>query len=329
MCAEMTSYVAETTSPPAVPWNGMSLSRMMLGTVQFGMPYGIANRTGQPDYRDVVEMVAAAFAGGVNCFDTAAMYGTSEEVLGRALRELRIQEQVTVVTKVRALTADELDCHQQANRVIAASVAQSRVRLQMDQLPIVLFHREPDAAFLDQLNALKHQGWLLHAGVSCSNFPGPASDFTQSGLASALQIPANVLDRRHLQSGIFDQARAQGVAVFIRSAFLQGLLLMPEAEIPIPLRDVIPARLAMTKLAAEAGMSLSELAVRYLLSLSGVTCILTGVETLAHVHQNLKLFAAGPLPSDLLAAIHSFNPNLSELVLTPAQWPPPEATRSP
>ena len=66
-------------------WKDCQLSRLMLGTVQFGMPYGVANRMGQPDYGDVLAMVAAAIEGGVNCFDTAAAYGSSEEVLGRAM----------------------------------------------------------------------------------------------------------------------------------------------------------------------------------------------------------------------------------------------------
>ena len=60
---------------------GNNPSRLMLGTVQFGLSYGVANRVGQPDYQDVVEIVAAALEGGVNAFDTAAAYGTSEEVL--------------------------------------------------------------------------------------------------------------------------------------------------------------------------------------------------------------------------------------------------------
>ena len=76
-------------------WNNEQLSRLMLGTVQFGMPYGVANRTGQPSYPDVVAILAAAVEGGVNCFDTAAAYGTSEDVLGRALRELGIADRVT------------------------------------------------------------------------------------------------------------------------------------------------------------------------------------------------------------------------------------------
>lgn len=309
-------------SSDCVLWREMRLSRLMLGTVQFGMPYGIANRNGQPEYRDVLEMLDTAIQGGVNCFDTAAAYGSSEEVLGRALQELRVHEQVTVVTKVKPLTPDELANPGLAAAALERSLDSSRRLLKLDCLPVVLFHREPDAAFLDHLNRLKDRGWLRHAGVSCSNYPGPSSEYVRSGLADALQLPANVIDRRHQQSGIFDLAAQSDVAVFIRSVFLQGLLLMPESEVPEALRDVLPVRLRLQEVAAEAGISVAELAVRYVLSQDGVTCILAGVETVAQVRENLRLFQRGPLSEDVSSAVDNVTADLSEMILTPALWPP-------
>ena len=96
-------------------WKEYHLSRLMLGTVQFGLPYGVANRTGQPSYAEVRAIMTAAIDGGVNCFDTAAAYGGSEEVLGRALQELGAADRVVVVTKVRSLTPAE-----QADDTLAA-----------------------------------------------------------------------------------------------------------------------------------------------------------------------------------------------------------------
>ena len=86
----------------------LPLSRLMLGTAQLGMPYGVANAQGQPTYRDAVEIIDAALAGGINGFDTAAGYGNSEDILGRVLRELDALDRVTVVTKVRHLDDAEL-----------------------------------------------------------------------------------------------------------------------------------------------------------------------------------------------------------------------------
>jgi aryl-alcohol dehydrogenase-like predicted oxidoreductase len=294
---------------------------MMLGTVQFGMPYGVANRTGQPTYGEVRAMVEAAVEGGVNCFDTAAAYGNSEEVLGRALRELALLDRVVVVTKVRALSPDDTVTAAQAARAIEESVAASRRRLGIDCLPAVLFHREADGVCLDVLEQLKGRGWLRHAGVSCDNRPGPAAGYVSGGRAEALQLPGNALDRRHQRSGVFRAAAARGVAVFIRSVYLQGLLVMPEASIPSFLGEVVPVRRRLAAIAADAGFSLAELAIRTMLAQDGVTCVLTGVETVAQVRENIALFERGPLDAAVLQAVEAAVPDLPETVLTPHLWP--------
>jgi len=301
-------------------WKTFQLSRLMLGTVQFGMPYGVANRTGQPSYDDVRKIVAAAVAGGVNCFDTAAAYGTSEEVLGRVLHELNIADKVIVVTKIRPLTPEELADHKLAAKAIEDSVEESLRRLQMEHLPIVLFHREIDAAYVDVLSQLQTRGLIEHFGVSCDNQPGPAAQFVNDGHVSALQIPANILDHRHPRSGIFSKCQSHDVAVFIRSVYLQGLLVMPEDRIPAALHAVVPARRTLQTIAAAAGLTLAELSLRYMLSQPGVTSVLTGVETVTQVHDNLAMFSRGKLSDDILSAIDLASIELSETLLTPAKW---------
>ena len=297
------------------------ISRLMLGTVQFGLPYGVANRTGQPGCDAVKAIVVAALDGGVNCFDTAAAYGSSEEVLGRALHELAVADRVIVVTKVRPLTPGELAAGALAAQAIEQSVAESRRRLRLDCLPVVLFHRESDAVHLPVLESLKARGWLRYTGISCDNRSGLAAGFVAGGLASALQLPGNLLDRRHQRSGVFRAAAARGVAVFIRSVYLQGLLVMPEEAIPPALGVVVPVRRRLAEIGGDAGLTLAELAVRYMLSQEGITCVLTGVETVAQIRENIALFNRGPLAPDLLAAIAAAVPDLPEPILTPAAWP--------
>jgi aryl-alcohol dehydrogenase-like predicted oxidoreductase len=301
-------------------WNGFRLSRLMLGTVQFGMPYGVANRTGQPDYETALAIVDAAVTGGVNCFDTAAAYGTSEQVLGQILHDLKIADKAIVVTKVRALSPDELLNPDQGRRAIEQSILESRRRLQLETLPVVLFHREPDARYLEILLELRERGWLKYCGVSCDNRPGFASKMVAEGHATALQIPANILDHRHRRSGVLEDAMSKNVGIFIRSVYLQGLLLLAEDGIPTHLRDIIPARRSLQAIAENAGMSLAELAVKYMLAQPGVTCLLAGVETVAQVHDNLRLFGDASMNSELRAAIDSATFEISERTLTPVLW---------
>ncbi len=302
-------------------WKDYQLSRMMLGTVQFGMTYCIANTAGQPSYDDILAMVATALDGGVNGFDTAAAYGDSEIVLGQALRELHALEQVLVVTKVKALPPSCADNPQIAEKTIRESVDASRLRLGMDRLPLVLFHREQDGRYLYVLEKLAAEGQIRHVGISGGNHPGPIGDWVAAGRVSALQLPANLLDRRHARSGIFEACKSKGIAVFIRSVYLQGLLLMPESAIPASLDGVIPVRRRLVALADQAGIGMAELAVRYMLAQPGVTSVLTGVETIGQLRENLAFFDRGPLPASLMETVAEAIPNLPDTVLTPSTWP--------
>lgn len=303
-------------------WKDYRLSRLMLGTAQFGKPYGVANRAGQLGIAEVRAIVAAALEGGVNCFDTAAAYGPSEELLGQALAELGAAESVVVVTKIEPLSDEARADPAVAAAAIERSVEASRRRLRRDCLPVVLFHREADAAHGDVLLRLADRGWLRQAGVSCENCPGPATEFVSDGRFAAVQLPGNVLDRRQWRSGVFGLAAERGVAVFLRSVYLQGLLVMPEAQIPAALQAIVPVRRRLETIALEGGLSLAELALRAMLSEEGVTCILTGVETVEQVRENLQMFDRGPLSGDLLAAIEAAVPELPEALITPALWPP-------
>ena len=78
----------------------MEFSKITLGTVQFGLDYGIANTDGKPSYEKARDIVATACENGITSFDTAAAYGDSEKVLGQIFKELQIKDKVQVVSKV-------------------------------------------------------------------------------------------------------------------------------------------------------------------------------------------------------------------------------------
>jgi len=297
----------------------LRLSVLMLGTVQFGLPYGIANRTGQPSYEEVRGILAAASEGGVNCLDTAAVYGTSEQVLGRALGELGIADRMTVATKVTQM-ANEGVSSADADEIVEESVTRSLRNLRLDCLPICLFHLESNfLLYADSLRRMKAKGLVRHIGSSV-NFPEPAGRILGSGAAEAVQMPSSVLDQRFFRLGIRDLAAASGVALFARSIYLQGLLLMREEEILPELAGVIPVRRALESLAREEGIGLAELAVRYMLSADGITSLVVGVDTAQQLRENLKAFSRGPLAPGLRARVDQAVPDLPESILFPGNW---------
>jgi aryl-alcohol dehydrogenase-like predicted oxidoreductase len=300
------------------PFADFHLSRLMIGTVQFGMAYGIANKTGQPSYRDVRDMLALAHESGVNCLDTAALYGTSEEVVGRALAELGIAGKMIIVTKTTHL-ADDLT-EEEADSVMEQSVLRSLKRLRLEALPLCLIHHEENFRYVQSLLKLKEKGLVRHVGSSVMT-PAITKGIVNSGLVEAVQAPTSVLDRRYVSAGIFRDAVQRGLGLFVRSIYLQGLILLGDDEVQPELAAVVPVLQRLRALAGQAGMSLAELAVRYVLSLEGVTSGVVGVETIEQLRNNIAIFQKGPLDAALMKAIIAAVPQLPDSILMPNKWP--------
>lgn len=295
------------------------LSRLMLGTAQFGLQYGVANKVGQPTLDDVCAILIAAHEGGVNCLDTASSYGTSEEVLGQALARTGLLDAFTIVTKVYAMGTD-FSSQQAIDDFVEESVLRSMRLLGLDVLPICLFHREENFRYVESLIKLRERGLVRTIGSSTVE-PEAVAEIIGSGLAQAVQIPTNMLDQRFTRAGVHLQARQRGVALFVRSVYLQGLLLMPEDDIPADIADVKPTRRKLEALAAQVGISMEEMAIRYVLSLPGLTCALTGVDTVEQMRQNIELFSKPPLDAALVQAIIDAVPaDLPENILKPYTW---------
>ena len=248
----------------------MTASGIMLGTVQFGLAYGIANIHGKPSFETVCDIVETACDGGVRALDTAAAYGDSEAVLGRALARLGLRDKLEVVSKIPPIEA-ETDA--QAAAFIERTLAASLRNLGLERLSACLLHREDDLRFLPLLEAMVGKGLIGEAGVSLDT-----ARFIREGVtARCVQLPCNILDRRF--DRFWPLARARGTRVFTRSVYLQGLLLMPEDKIRPSLAAVVSVRRKLADIARDAGLTLAELCMRFALSNPDISSVLVGVDT--------------------------------------------------
>lgn len=204
------------------------MSRLALGTVQFGLPYGIANQAGQVPEAEVKAMLQLAAANGVDTLDTAIAYGESETRLG----EVGTQG-FKLVTKLPAVPDGCGDINQWVEEQMAASLS----RLCVTSVHGLLLHRPgqllgPQGSKIYQaLQGLKISGRVDNIGVSIYA-PSELDGVTQLFRLDLVQAPFNLVDRRLLTTGWLQRLKAQGIEVHIRSAFLQGLLLLPQVAIP-------------------------------------------------------------------------------------------------
>jgi aryl-alcohol dehydrogenase-like predicted oxidoreductase len=259
--------------------------KLALGTVQFGMDYGIANQSGQPNLAEVKRIVSLAREKAISVLDTAIAYGSSEAVLG----EIGVKE-FRVVTKLPPLPKDQSEVAQWVHNQIASSLE----RLKQQKLFAVLLHRPRDllgpkgAQLAEALRTLKSSGVIEKIGVSIYS-PEELAEVYEKVQINLVQAPVNVIDRRMQLSGWLDRLEDDGVEVHARSVFLQGLLLMERSEIPQKfmrwsnLWDQWQERLKDKSVSALAAC------LSYPLSLAQVNQVIVGVDSVAQFSEIIQV----------------------------------------
>lgn len=194
--------------------------RLALGTVQFGLDYGVSNRDGQVSDEELDAIIALARHAGIDTLDTAQAYGNAEQRLGK-----RDTTDFTLIDKL-APGLPLADVHNVINNSIRL--------LGRKRLDGLLLHRSQDAspALFELLTELQHQGTVGKLGVSVYA-PEELGAWIAAGYPLELvQLPTNLLDQRFLRTGWLDKLVEMGCEIHVRSLFLQGLLLMEPVQRP-------------------------------------------------------------------------------------------------
>jgi aryl-alcohol dehydrogenase-like predicted oxidoreductase len=299
-------------------------SKLTLGTVQLGMPYGIHNRDGMPSEESSFELLRQALEGGVTSYDTASAYGTSEMLLGKFFNG----KQPLITTKLH-LRPEPGDGREQIERTLRGLIESSLERLQLSTIPILMLHNtdvmehfgEPITA---SFRAMRQEGLIGRAGISVSTNSEAEYrilwDYLQDETYEAVQLPMNVLDHRPLNNGCLDMLARAGKTVFVRSVFLQGLLYMKDEELPAKLQEARAPLGALRELSERHGVPISQIAVSFIRDLEGVHSLVIGAETKEQVRDNLALIEGPPISGRLREEIAAAFRDVPEQVVTPPMW---------
>lgn len=258
------------------------MSRLCLGTVQFGMKYGVNNVLGrQPGRCECHEIIAEALQAGITYFDTATAYGEAETLLGEFSWGHFAPQ---IVSKLSP------DCPDEAGAVLDY-LRQSLQRLRRVKLYGYMLHRGKDMfkeGVMEGLMTAKKIGLIEKTGVSVYE-PDEAMRAVSDKRIDLIQIPYNVLDKRLDKVGFFDKAQENNKEIYARSAFLQGLLLMnPQAaEQCVTKSGKFVAE--FQDIAKDYGYTPTEAAMLYSLCHEGIDYVVFGVETVMQLKNNMAV----------------------------------------
>jgi spore coat polysaccharide biosynthesis protein SpsF len=308
-------------------WHGLRARdprRLALGSAQWGMPYGIANRQGQPSLDEVAALLARARAAGITCIDTARAYGESEAVIGRLASP---EAGWRVVTKLAPdVHGEGLGLPEALDRV-QRSLAESRAALDRDVLPVLLLHRFAHRHVCGGrvwrvLLAEREAGRIGSLGVSAGT-PEEAWAALEDPDIEAIQVATSLLDLRLQRQGFFPRARELGRTVYVRSVFLQGVAHLAPASLPPALRALSEAMDTIRRAARELSVAPRALYLAFVRSLPGVHPVV-GCETEAQLAELLEDWSSEAVDAAALVRLVDALPTHDADLVDPSRWPPPD-----
>ena len=302
------------------------LGELSLGTAQLGMPYGVANRTGQPSAKIAARILREAIDHGVTLIDTARAYGDAERRIGESLTE-KDRERVSVITKLDPL--NQLDASASTDQIrdaIDASVMDSRRELRCHFLDVLMLHRwrhrrQFGGIIWDRVLELKEEGAITQLGASVQS-PVEAMEALNDIEIRHIQLPYNLLDWRW-GSPVFLEKLSQrsDVSVHVRSAYLQGILVSGATSWPRVLEDREQWIKRLERLVATLGRgNRADLCLAFVRGAPWVTSIVIGVETEEQLRENLQLWLRPPLDLVEQALVQERLSDAPPWLLDPSSW---------
>lgn len=298
----------------------VSDARLALGTVQWGLPYGVANRTGQPGSDEVAAMVSLARTSHIDTLDTARAYGDSEAVIGRAVGS---DPAFHVVTKTDPNLLEGSGGRDSSLERLHGSLGLSRDLLGRSRLDTVLLHRPGHrlahgGALWDALRQERDQDRIGRIGISALS-PEDAFAGLEDSEVTVMQVASSLLDRRLLDAGFFEAARSRGVEVHVRSVFLQGSAFFSPSNLPDKLAPLEPSIRRLDEAAEQLQVSRPVLFWAWARQL-GASKLLVGCERAEQLREQLAWFEDATPHLEAIEAIAQELPALGEELVDPSRW---------
>ena len=282
------------------------MSKLALGTVQFGINYGINNSTGVPDDKQVTSILDYAFKNGINTIDTAIAYGNSEERLGK-LSENNFQ----IISKFSGIYNF---------RDLENELLKSLSNLRRDKIYGFIFHNAIDLiknpkmwSYLERLKSLKK---IKKIGFSIYNEKELNEILNLGFIPDLVQLPYSILDRRLEDSLV--KLNNLDVEIHVRSVFLQGLYFKDLNNLPETLLPLRPYLRKLHDICNSFNISISSLALNFVKQNKNIDKIVIGSDSVDQLRENSSAMNYNLEPK-LIKSVQEINVKEKEL-LNPINW---------
>ncbi len=291
----------------------MNCNKIGIGAVQFGLDYGISNSSGITPLEEVRKILAIAKEKKIRVIDTAASYGTSEEVLGKTFP---YENDFDIVTKTPIFKeTDATSCAE----LLEQTFLRSLKYMHCSHVYGLLIHHADDLLgnegerLIGKMKELKEKGVVTKIGVSLYSAE-QVDRILDRFKVDLIQLPINVLDQRLLISGHLAKLKKEGIEVHARSAFLQGLLLMNPKNLSTYFDSVKPHLINYHESLRQNNLSPVQAALSFVTGLDEIDVVICGVNNHLQLDELCNSLISLEMDNFTRFAIQDEN------ILNPSKW---------
>jgi len=283
---------------------GIMVSEIAFGGVEIGLPYGVHKEFMPQDV--AIDLLKAAVDSGINFFDTARMYGRSEERMGMAFKGMRDKVVLSSKCPHLRLADGKIRALATLRKFVEESLHTSLDMLGTDYLDVYLVHGA-DTEILridevaDTFETIKRKGYVRSIGVSTYGF----ADFKlacEDGRWDVVQLAFNLMDQT--AADLFPIAKLNGIGIMVRSVLMRGILTDAGVDLAHEkLHPVAEHRKKYLKLLDGENRSLSDLATKFVLSFADVSSVLVGIDKMEFLEKAVALANGSCLDEKLIRQV--------------------------
>tara|TARA_B100000768_G_scaffold175669_1_gene187385 strand:- start:777 stop:1646 length:870 start_codon:yes stop_codon:yes gene_type:complete len=286
-------------------------SKLILGTVQFGLKYGINNTIGKPTNDEVLSLLKAAYNSGITVLDTAEAYGNAHQLIGNYHKK-QDNSKFEIITKFP---------HDIKHNLIKSKFFEYLDLMKVNTLDVIMFHSfdsfKSNYNALKTLNELKSDGLINNIGVSVYT-NSQLESLINEDLITVVQLPFNLLDNFSIRGGLINKLKEKGKVIHTRSAFLQGLFFKKHSDDIFIVQALKPHLKTLNQITKEQGCSMEELALSYCIKQNNIDNVIIGVDSISQLNANIKA-ASYELNEEALKCVNNITVENLEL-LNPSLW---------
>ena len=296
------------------------MHRVVMGAAALAQPYGIANPQSSLSPAETDDLLTAAWSRGIRFIDTASAYGEAEIRIGKwSNRTGNHFRTIGKLPTMRDIPNAEIRSTVQTH--IEATCRSMRI----ERLEGYLIHDPDDFArphVREALEEFQETGKFGYFGLSIYKPDEAITALTFSDVG-AFQIPINIFDNRLTESGLSKKCENNDILLFLRSVFLQGLIFRNPNTLPDFFRPILPKLHGFRSLSKEAGVSLSHLALAYVLQTVRTAKVIVGCRNVSHIEELSDIIEAAPVNNEMINRMRVLGSEMDAEMIDPRLWPHP------